>query len=768
MILKDQYSFDQFHEDGDQIYRVNTEALRKNNSTESYATTVAPLGSLLKESYPQVEMLTMLHFGIRGEFATEEKAIPVRGYYTDSEFFQIFNFELAGASTSQVLSKPFTVLLTDEYSEKLFGEENPLGQTVILNGGDEYTVTGIISKKNVKTHFDFEVLASRSTIQALIQKDQMTNFIDDWSNIYGTYIYLKLRPGAIPEELESQFGSIAEVNFKDVVIESRTKSFSFFLQPLTAITPGPRYSNNMGRSLPGIVLTVLAVFSLLILITACFNFTNLSIARSLTRAREIGVRKVQGAAKSQIFYQFIGESILFAFFSMFIAYFLLKLLVPAFTQLEIFGQLNISFQEDFSLYFYFTLFTILCGLMAGFLPAWYLSSFDPLKVIRNSAQSSLKKGPWITRMNIRKGLMVFQFGLCLIFILIAIVAGKQVRYMMDKEIGVRTEDVVNIRLRDVDFQIISTEVKSLPGVIDVSGISIALGTWADQSSDYRKSYEEEKRGMRDFFVDRNYVNNMDIQVIAGQSFPEEVSDLQEQFVLLNQEALNFFGWESTADALGQPLIIDDSTEVQVIGIIKDFHFRPMTNTIGPMAFRYRPDNLSIMNVRVGKEYREKTLADLENIWSNFDPEHQMEWQYMESEIRNAYDYFRDMEKVMGFFGFLSVSIASLGLLGMVIFSLETKMREVGIRKVLGATYAGLFIHLSRQFVLLLLVAMILFIPVGILLGNEYLNGFAYKIEIDIILISMVVLIIGGIGLLTIGSQVIRATRVNPIEIIRQE
>ena len=187
-----------------------------------------------------------------------------------------------------------------------------------------------------------------------------------------------------------------------------------------------------------------------------------------------------------------------------------------------------------------------------------------------------------------------------------------------------------------------------------------------------------------------------------------------------------------------------------------------------MAFRYDPSNISIMNVRVGKEYRERTFAELETVWKKFDTEHGMEWQYMETEIRNTYDYFRDMEKVLGFFGFLAISIASLGLLGMVIFSLETKMQEVGIRKILGATDIRLFVHLSKQFILLLIGALILFLPPAILLGNEYLNSFAFKINIGVALVFVSVLIVVGIGLITIGSQVIRAARINPIEIIRRE
>lgn len=768
MILKDQLSFDQFHIDGDRIYRVNTSSLRKDNSTEEYASTVAPLGNLLKESYPQVEKLTMLHPGIRGEFKTDEKAIPVRGYFTDPEFFDVFSFEVKGIDPGLALNDPFTVLLTETYAEKLFNDEDPVGKTIILNNQIAYRVTGIIPIKNVKTHFDFEALASRSSLPSVIQQGGIRNFVDDWSNIYATYIYLKLKPGVRPNELESQFGLIVRDNYKDVVIESRTRSFNFFLQALNKITPGPMYSNNMGHALPLTALRVLGIFSVLILLTACFNFTNLSIARSLTRAREIGVRKVQGAGKSQIFYQFIGESLIYALLSMGIAYAMLQFLVPAFSQLEFAGELNISLKEDPMLYLYFGFFTVLCGIVAGFIPAWYLSSFDPLTVLRNNTLTSLSKGPWITRMNIRKGLMIFQFGLCLIFIFMATVASRQVSYMMDKEIGIKTEDIVNIRLGNVEFSRISSEVESLPGVIDVSGISISLGTWADQGGDYRKDYEDEKRVMRDFYVDRKYLDNMEIQLVAGKNFPEEAADNREQFIVLNEEALNFFNWDTPADALGKPLIIEDSIEVQVIGIVKDFHFRPMTYNIGPMAFRYRPSRISIMNVRIGKEYREKTFADLENSWEKFDPEHKMDWKYMESEIRNTYDFFRDMEKVLGFFGFLAISIASLGLLGMVIFSLETKRREVGIRKILGATYPDLFLHLSKQFILLLLVALVLFLPLAILLGHEYLNSFAYKINLSFALVSFSILIIIGIGLLTISSQVIRATRINPIEIISRE
>ena len=767
MILKDQYSFDKFHVKKDRTYRVNTNSIRKNNSEEKYASTAGPVAGVLKE-FTQIEDVVHLTRGLSGEIAANQSTFDFSGFYTGNSFFSVFSFPLEGMDRDRVLNEPYTIILTKELAAKLFGEQDPIGQIVVINDGEEYSVTGIIDKKKLKTHLEFEALASISTVPSRIRQEQMRDVLGDWSNIYSSYVYFTLNPGRDAEEIESTLAGLTPSFYENVEIESRSKAFEFFMQPLTTITPGPHYSNNLGGGMSMTVLQFLAGFSLLILLAACFNFTNLSIAKSLNRAREIGVRKVQGARRSQVFGQFITESVLYALMAFVLAYFLLQFIMPGFKHMELNSELDVTFAEDLSLYGLFALFAVFCGFIAGVLPSIYVSAFNPLSVIRNASLLSLSRGPWYTRMGLRKGLMVLQFGLCLLFIFMALVISSQSRYVLAKDSGLDSENILNIRLRNVDFDHFSNAAAGLSAVQNVSGISISLGTWADQSDDYRVGEEDERRLVRNFFIDRNYIENLRIEMMAGTNFPEEASAEREQFAIVNERALTEFGWESPSDALGESLIIGDSTYVQVIGVMKDFHFRPMTYEIGPVVFRYNPAGLNIVNVRLAGENQEETISNLENIWSKFDSEHPMEWQFMDAEIQESYTFMKDMTTILGFFSVLAISIASLGLLGMVIFSMQNRVREVGIRKIMGAGEWKLVFHLSRQFAILLAISVVVFLPAALFLGDQFLSTFAYRIGMGLETWGITLLIIIILGGLTIGSQTLRTAMSNPVDTLRRE
>jgi putative ABC transport system permease protein len=765
LIVKEQYSFDNFHKDTDRIYRIDTKALRKEGGSENYASSPYVMGTAIKDGYSFAEYVVRINSQLNGDAKYQNVTVPLHGLFADPSFLNVFNFQLEKGNPSTALNDPDGIILTQETAKKIFGNDDPIGKIVTLSGYGNFTVKGVFKEFPGKTHLEFEAIASTSALPVLEKQNAVIESLQNWNNYYTNYVYIKLKKGTKLNEVKSALAEISRKNYTGRALETRDKGYEFYLRSLNKITPGPLLSNNMGRSLPQVILFFLGILALVILLMAALNYTNLVIAKSLKRSREIGVRKVMGASRWQVFTQFIGESVLFALFSLIASYLLLQFLKSAFFQLQLSRQFSIDLKEDIWVYIYFILFAVLTGLFAGLLPASYLSGFKPIVVLRDMIGKKIN-----TRQLLRKVLMVVQFTFCMIFIATVLIILFQIKFLLKADYGINDKNIMNVRLQGNDYTKLASELQSVPGVKQIGFVSHSLGTFQDYSDDYKRKPADASFVMRDFRADANFISNLNIKFVAGRNFSPDLPADREKEIILNEKALMLFGFRSAADAIGQQVYAADSIPLNVVGVVKDFHFRPLTNEIGPLAFRHRPGDFQIMSIAFEPGSKESLIAALSPIWKKLDPIHPLQDNLMKDEIRDAYanSGFIDILKIMEYISFLSIVLACLGMLGMVMYNIQLRTKEVSIRKVVGASVAGVTILLSRSFMLLIGIGIIIGAPLSYVAGKLFLQNFAYKISYVPLLIIAGILVTVLLGLITVCSQTLKAAAANPAKSLRTE
>lgn len=765
MIVQDQLSFDNFHKDSERVYRINTQLLHPDWGNIDFASAPLPLGEVLKNDYSLAENTVRIKSELYGDVNYKNITVPVRGLFVDPSFLEVFNFPLEQGSSATALQGPNNLILTQQSAEKIFGTTDPMGQTLTIGKLGNFTVTGVLKALPGKTHFEFEVLCSTEALQSLEKSKVMSSTVDNWSAYYNNYVYIKLKEGRELQEVEK---ALSEINKKYCVgLQSDGKqiSYSFYVQPLDKITPGPELSGQMGRGLPAFFLIFLSVLGIVVLLMSIFNFTNLTIAKSLSRAREIGVRKVVGANRYQVFFQFIGEAVVFSMVALIFSYILLQLLKNAFLQLSLQEDFFISLSENISLYVSFTSFAVIVGILAGVLPAVYLSAFKPSKVLKDVQNLKV-----YSRLTFRKMLMVVQFTLTVIFVIVVSVVYQQIDYMVSSDYGIQQKNNLNLSLKGIPFEKIANEIEQIPGVVRVGGVSHKLGTFADGSDDYKRSKDDKTIVIRHFMVDNHYIDNLSLTFLAGHNFLEEEQTGRDREVILNETAITQLGFEQPVSALGETIYAGDTLLLRVIGVVKDFHFRPMNNKIGPMALRYNTNAINYLSAHIESSQKESIIQSMQAIWRKFDAVHPMEYAMMEDEIDDAYRQsgMSDVLVILEYITFLIISLSCLGMLGMAMYAAQVRVKEVGIRKVMGASVMDVVLLLSKSFMTLIGISILIGVPVSYFAGQAFLEGFAYKIQITPALLLTAILLISCLGLLIIWSQTIKVATSNPTKWLRNE
>jgi len=765
IIIKEQFSFDNFHKDSDRIYRVNTRVLHPDWGNIDGASTPLAVGQVLRDEYSFSENVVRINRQLVADATYMNVNVPLRGLIVDPSFLDVFNFPLRKGNPATALEAPNSLVLTKRAAEKVFGAAEPIGQTISLKGFGDFTITGVLDEFASKTHFEFESLCSVSALPAFESSGVVAPAINDWSAFYNNYVYFKLKAGRNPDEAEKALAEINKKYCKSVRSEGRDISYTFYLHPLAEITPGPELNGRMGKGMPAFMLGFLGVLAGVVLLMSVFNFTNLTIAKSLSRAREIGVRKVVGAKRHQVFFQFIGEAVIFSLIALVFSYILLQFLKTGFLQLSLNEDFFMNFDEDLSLYVVFVLFAIAVGILAGVLPAAYLSAFKPTRVLKDAQNVKI-----YSRLTFRKILMVAQFTLSVIFVIVVLVIYRQVDFMLTADYGIEQKNNLNLNLRGIAFEKIADDVRKLPGVERVGGVSHKLGTFEGGASDYKKNESDKAFVMRDFMVDGNYIDNLSLTFLAGGNFNTREHGATEKHVILNETAIVQLGFQHSQDAIGETIYANDTLVLQIVGVVKDFHFRPLNNKIGPLALRYSNHALNHLSARIYPSQKEAVKASITEIWKKHDPVHPVELMMMDEEIDNAYREggMQDMVVMVGYTTFLVISLASLGMLGMSMYSSQIRVKEVGIRKVMGASLTDLMVLLSKSFMILIAVAIVIGVPVSLMIGQVFLESFAYKIEITPILLGFSILLIAGLGLLTVWSQTIVVAISNPVKWLRHE
>ena len=764
IIVQDQTSFDRFHPSPEDVYRINTIAHRKSGSTEPYASSAKPLGMVVRESSPVVEKAVTLT-SIRGEAAVDENKIRVSGFLTENSFFDVFGFQFSEGSRNTAFHSPQSIILSAEAAEKLFGSGSVVGKTLRIGEYGDFTIQGVLSLPAGKTHLEFDFLGSSSLLPLLEKENKIFPVTNNWKNYYSSYNYVRLREGNGPEELTPVLATIPEAYFGDLELETRDAGYSFELQRLTEITPGPILSNNLGSGMPEVVLFMLGVLAGIGMIAAMFNYTSLTLAKSLSRAKEVGIRKVAGAGRGQLFGQFLVESVVMLFLALVVAESVLRFaLIPGFKSLQMTAGMNIDFVFTAKTYLMFVVTALAVGILAGAFPAVVLSGFRPALVLKSVSDLHV-----FSRVTLRKILLVFQFILSLVLIIVLMTIYEQFKYALDVDYGFNRKNIVSMRLQGNDVDIVMQKLAQHPEVADYTAVSHHMGTWEDSSVDVRiRAGAEKTPSIRDYSVDDRYIRNLGLQLVAGTDFSPDTPGLNKNQIIVNEKFVEQFGLGTPADAVGKTVILEDDQTVTIRGVLKNFLFKPLVYQLQPMMLTYNPRSWRHVLVTLHGKEPSAAIAFFQKTWKEVDSAHPFEYEFFDDKLRNVYDFFSDMVMMIGFLAVLALTISLLGLLGIVTFNAESRVKEIGIRKVLGATISQIVLLFARQELLLMLASAVIAVPLSMIVGNKLLEEFAHKIGMGFGIIGGGLLIVFLMAGLIIALRAIRSASANPVEALKYE
>lgn len=755
--VKDELSYDKFHPQPGRTYRILSEVSNNKGDKFHLASTPLPLKQELQQQSNVIDDAVQVYPAIDNKAAYGNKLIAVRGAFTGPSFFNVFGFTLAEGNKQTALQSPNSIVLSNDAAEKFFGDENAIGKILTLDKLGSFVVTGILNKTG-KSHIDYDVYASASSIPQLEKSGPLAVKSNSWDSFEYGYTYVLLNKNASQKQLNATLNGIVSVINRD----TKDGSFVFKAQSLNSIRPS---SMDLGNEIGGgsdwsKVWTEIGI-ALLILIAACFNYTNLTIARALTRAKEVGIRKVAGAVRMQVFMQYIIESIVIALFALAVSHVFLQLILqykPFNDGYEFVPVVSL----DFTTFLLFLVFALITGAVAGAAPAWILSAFKPVQVLKNIATHKL-----FGNISMQRILIVFQFSLSLVIIIFLSAFYRQFSYMAEVDTGFRKDNIVTINLDGADPALVANELKRLPGVENVTAMSgnfgrHATGTmyaWLDKSkTPARLNY---------YYGDASSIPAMGLQLVAGANIPENTAGETERYILINETAVKAFNFSGNAEAVNKTVWVNDSMQVQVTGVIKDFYYQGAGNRISPMAIRSKQGAYNLLNVHTSVANDEKLAAQLEAGWKKLYPNTPFSYYWLGKQIEES-NRQNSSVSLLGFLAFMTICIASLGLLGLVIYTVETRRKEISIRKVIGASVQQLTMLLSKGFIKLLLVAGCIAMPLGYVLSFFFLQNFANRISFGAGWLLLCFAFLLAIGLFTIISQTWKAAAANPVEKLKVE
>jgi ABC-type antimicrobial peptide transport system permease subunit len=761
--VMDELSYDRFHSNADRIYRIEQDQFYSER-TFHVNVTPYPMAQGCKDEIPEIEYATpmpetgtlLCRYGEKAFF--EQNVLAVQ-----PDFLSMFSFPLIRGEREGALQQPHSLLITRRMAEKYFGEEDPLGKVLTVNNKFDFTVEGVLENIPTNSIIQFDMILPYEFL-----KDLGFGYLESWgSNNIITVVQLHENADieAVNEKItDLRFRRVEEL-FEDdpeglVQFQKRRKT-AFMLMPLTDIHLHSYfgYSRSMGRILYVYVFSIIALFILLI---ACINFMNLSTARSAKRAREVGLRKVVGAARRQLIGQFYGESILLAFIGLIFALLLVTLVLPEFGSLaeKDFSEASL-FQTKFIVGM--LMVTLLTGLVSGSYPALFLSSVIPVQVLKGALSSGSRGSAF------RKILVVLQFTLSIMLIIGTIVIYNQVNFMRSKELGYDKEHLLYIPLRGdtrEKFDLLKQELLEEGKVLQVTGTghtpaNIGSNTsgfdWPGKDPDYSILISVNPVGF-------DYVETMKIEVLEGRSFSNQFSSDTADAFMVNEEMVRIMGMES---AVNQRLSYG-STDGAIIGVMKNYHFQPVNRKIEPLALHVNPNRLNYMVIRLQAGDIPAAIDYVKTTWQRVIPAYPFDYKFVDQDIDRMYKGWEDMGKLLNYFTILAILIASLGLFGLASFTAEQRTKEIGVRKVLGASVRQVVLLISKEFTKWVLVANLIAWPISYYVMNNWLQGFDYRISMSWWIFISSGLLALFIALLTVSFQSIKAALANPVDALKYE
>lgn len=775
LFVQDEFSYDKFHTNADRIYKVALERKYPTHAT-FYAIIPHSYADAIAKDFPEVETVTRMGGPFNNLLVSYENQRGDKKQFeennvmsADSSFFNVFSVKLLKGYKESALLNPNDMVITEETAKRYFGNEDPMGKTMTTGFG-EFKITGVSENIPDNSHFKFDFLFSWNSFQF----GRQINYIS-----FSAHTYVLMKPGADAPALEEKFPKMVDTYAAAQIERDLGKSWAdykregngyrYFLQPLTSIHLDP--TNIEAKMKPGGNLNYvyfLISIAVLIVTIACINFMNLSTARSAERAREVGVRKTMGSKKGQLIFQFLVESILISLLAMTLALVVTNLLLPAFNDLTgkalefTFSPVTIALMLAFALG---------VGALAGSYPAFFLSAFNPVVVMKGNF-SGQAKGAWL-----RNGLVVFQFFISIVLIVGTIVVNDQMTYMRNKALGYNHDNIVVIERanalneKSVTFM---EEARRIPNVVGVGGAFSLLGRQQDFfGSQFTPEGSDEVLTTKSMVIDDDFVEMVGFEILEGKSFSRETNDTLS--IMLNEAAVKVMGIK---DPIGKKLVqvqrnANGAVMVPytIVGIIGNFNFQSLRDEITPLTILSNESfggGLGYSYVRVKGNETQAALGALETLWHQFAPDQPFKYVFMDQHLQNLYESEKRAGEVFGVFAGIAIVIACVGLFGLAAYTANLRTKEIGVRKVMGASVMSVVYLLSKDFTKLIAIAFVLSIPVGWYLMDQWLSNFAYRIDI-----SAATFLIAGvtallISWLTVSYQSIKAAIVNPVKSLRSE
>jgi putative ABC transport system permease protein len=759
-------SYDKFNKNGERIYRITNIFNSNGEQSSKFASTSIKTGKLIREKVTGVEEVAIVrYFSLDANVG--DNILPIKGYWAESSLFRIFTFPMLEGNPDTALKDPYSIVLTATAAKKLFGNESALGKVINFDTLD-YQVTGVMKDVPFFSHIEFEALISLSTAEQLNKHDKT---FEKWTNMGLNYVYLLLPENTNVSSIQSQLNAIA----KEENLAQENPKIQLELLPLHKIVVGEDLRDMRGserRHMPPIVLWILGGLALVVILSACFNYTNLSIARAMRRFKEVGLRKAIGAGKSQIRQQFVAEAIIISLAALFLSCFIFLVLRPQLINLAPEMQRTVKLELTPSVVVAFIAFSVTVGVIAGFIPAIFFSKVSAIDALRNV--SSVKVFKHVT---LRRALVVIQYTFTLIFITTTAIGYVQYKNILAFDLGFKTENILNIDMQDNNPDALLKELREMPEVTALSR-SLIITSVGNAWGGYMKYKDSRDSALvLTNHVDENYLPLHEHELIAGGNFLGRPTTAQAASeVIVNEQVLKRFNIATNdpEKAIGEEITFSNvqgnGRKMTIVGVIKDFHYGKVDNLIEPVAFMFwTPGDRAVINAKIQSTDMTATVAKIGSAWKKIDPVHPFQAKFYDQEIEDAYSELSSMIKIIGFLSFLAIFIASLGLFAMVVFTTETRLKEVSIRKIMGATSGNLMYLLSRSFLVLLSISALIALPVTYLFfENIVLTNFPYHTPVQVAELFVGLLAVLLIAFIMIGSQTMKAARNNPAEVLKSE
>ena len=766
LYILDELSFDRMHEDADRIYRVVEERTSADGGTQHFVYTMGPLGPELVSSVGAVEQsvraISRTYTGRQVVQRGDVRLYVGTQLFTEPAFFDLFDFPFVAGSREGALDEPLEVVLTEEAALTYFGQEDPIGQTLAVERLGDVTVRGVVRLPS-NTHVDYSLFYSMAT---LMSNEGWSSWAADWSSS-GFMTYLRLAPGADAERVEQEMARLVSSRADDETQKTRRP----YLQALTDIHLGSshiEFDENRAPGRPAYLYIFGAVAVFLVLIAA-INYMNLTTARSMRRAREIGLRKVVGAYRRQLAAQFLVESLLTTVIAVAAALALVRLALPAFSSLAD-KQLSLGMPHLLGA----LALALLVGLISGSYPAFYLSRFRPALILKGSGGG--KPGGAM----LRQGLVVTQVVMSIVLIIATMVVHNQLEYIQSKRLGFEEDQLVVVDINDrrarSAFETVKEEMASVPGVVSVSVSNNVPGDWKGiPQIDVAGAAEQALITASFLGVDEDFLDTYQIELVEGRAFGSDFAT-DSTSVLLNETAARRLGL-GVGDRIRIPL--EDTVteeplpdlEAEVIGMVRDFHLVSLHQPIGPLVLGFRSNPLDVIDyftVRISGADPLATIEGLRAVGERFDPDHPFEHNFLGQRLMDFYVSELRVRKIFGLAAALSVLIACLGLFGLAAFTAEQRTKEIGIRKVVGASVADIVALLNRDFAKLVLIALVFAAPLGYWVMNWWLQDFAYRTDLGAWTFAAAGLLAFGLAFLTVSYHSVKAATNDPVKSLRYE